>query len=819
MGSRGRDQPPARRKKWQRQDRATHLLVALIPLALGFGLRLCYLTQSAPFVDEPTTLLAAQAVASSGVPTLPSGLFYGSDLPFSYLSGGLVILFGSHLETIRMFSLVVSMLTIALVYQMGKKLFSPWAGIWAALLLALAPEAIIWGGRARAYALLAFLVLLAVWLFQAGVSGEQNGRRRLGLFVLVVAAFVHPEAALLLPAFVFGTVLLKGWRWWFQPSQMAELLLASMGMGARLWLHMALARGQLSGFETITGSRPPLELIRDWQARFAGLSPFFLDPDKLALTILALLALVSAGTAVARRRNTKKEQSILFLSICLWLVPVEMMLFLGGTYQSPRYLTMLLPIFVLLSGCGLDWVVARVSGLRPLRRWHSALVGLTTVLLAVAYLPGAVAASGSQGEGFRTALQYVEQHRQPGDRVGTVAPAYCEVELGHCDYFTLGMDYEEFVYRSAEGQWVDRWLGLPLVQSAEDLTDLLDQGARLWFVTDEVRLRERFDPAFAQTVWQRMDLRLKTDQVMVFASHEPPEPAASHSVEVTFGNQVALRGYDVGLSTTPPADASWGEVTAQPGQALPLTLYWQAVEPITANYTVFVHLLGPDGHRYAQGDGPPIRGIQPMTHWVPGEVLPDRRALDLPATLPPGRYRLEVGLYEPGTGDRLLAVDTHGQIQGDALILDFVRIPGKTEPLPSPAHPVRADLSRNGDRIRLLGYTLPTAGEVQDDVLPVTLYWQALVPLQTDYTVFIHLLAEDDEIQGQGDGPPVGGFYPTSFWDPGETVEDERQVLISAQTEDGTYRLAVGLYLLSTGERMTAADGDRVILGEVRVER
>ncbi|MEJ2735687.1 MAG: hypothetical protein P8189_19350 [Anaerolineae bacterium] len=85
--------------------------------------------------------------------------------------------------------------------------------------------------------------------------------------------------------------------------------------------------------------------------------------------------------------------------------------------------------------------------------------------------------------------------------------------------------------------------------------------------------------------------------------------------------------------------------------------------------------------------------------------------------------------------------------------------------------------------------------------------------------MFVHLLDEDGVIQGQGDGPPVGGFYPTSFWDPGETVEDEHQVLLSVQAEEGIYRLAVGMYLVSTGDRMTADDGDRVILGEVQVER
>ena len=41
-----------------------------------------------------------------------------------------------------------------------------------------------------------------------------------------------------------------------------------------------------------------------------------------------------------------------------------------------------------------------------------------------------------------------------------------------------GLDYEEFVYRAEDGTWRDRWLGLPLLRSAEELAALLDGGAR-----------------------------------------------------------------------------------------------------------------------------------------------------------------------------------------------------------------------------------------------------------------------------------------------------------------------------------------------------
>jgi 4-amino-4-deoxy-L-arabinose transferase-like glycosyltransferase len=824
MEPRSRHQPLTVRAAWG--------ILALLPLLLGFALRFRYVLQAQPFVDEPTTLLVAQAIARSGVPVLPSGLFYGNDLPFSYLAGGLVALFGPRLEAIRLFSLAASLLTVAMVYQAGKRLLSPWAALWAALLLALSPEAILWGGRARAYALLALLAFLAAWLFYAGLAAERDGLRRLGWLTLVMAVFVHPEAILLLPTFVLGAGLLMGRRWWLRPTRLVELLLAAAAVGARYWLQLALARGEIGGFKTMTGSRPPLELSGDWLSRLKDVGPFFLDPHRLPWTVLALLALAVAVWAAAKKQQAQASRPVLFFSACLWLVPVQMVLLLGSTYQSPRYLTMLLPLFALLAGSGLDWALTHLAeiGRSRWRRWSSGLLaGLVTVVLVAASWPGAVAAANFQEKAFRTALEYVGQHWQAGDRVATVAPAYSQLVLGRSDFFTLGQEYEEFVYRAEDGRWVDRWLGAPLIRSAEELAVALDQEGRLWFVTDETRLRQRFDPAFAQMVWQRMELVAKPGQVMVFLSHDLPEPAASHSVGATFGGQVALLRYDLGLSSQRPTSAGWGEVAAEPGQALPLTLYWQAAAPITAEYTVFVHLVGADGQRYAQDDSPPLKGMQPMTHWWTGETLPDRRSLDLPAApsdMPPGRYRLEVGLYAPGSGERLPAVDVAGNRVGQALPLDFVQVLPPDGTLPSPAQMVQADFAGNGDRIRLLGYTVES-GRATADVAPagaggtplaVTLYWQASAPVSADYTVFVHLLDGADQIRGQGDGPPAGGFYPSSFWDPEEIVVDTHQVSVDADAPAGTYRLAVGLYVLPTGRRLSTVKGDRIVLGEVEVK-
>ena len=816
---------------------------AAIPLLLGFALRLWYALQAEPFVDEPTTLLVARAIATSGLPTLPSGLFYGNDLPFSYLAGGVVALVGPHLLAdaqllaLRLLSVAASVLTIGLVYLAGRRFFSPWAGFLAALLLALSPEAVLWGGRARAYALLGLLALSAACLYYAGLGSSGTRRaplRRLGLALLVVATFVHPEAALLLPAMAVGALLINGRRWWQRPAHLAELLLAAVGVAARYGLQIALARGWIGSFATVVGSRPPLGLPADLLLRLQSVRPFFFDLERLPWTLLALLALalavrsLAAGRTEPAPRPPAAGRATLFFSACLWSVPLGMLLLLGTSYQSPRYLTMLLPLFALLAGHGLALGLDLLTRWRPLAGRHCALATLAAVLLLAGYLAPAVAAATYQEKGFRPAMAYVADHRQPRDQVATVAPAACRLVLDACDFFALGLDYEEFVYRDEEGRLVDRWLGSPLLRSAADLERALEgalaQGRRLWLVVDEARLRRRFEADFAQAVWQKMELVNKTAGVMVFRSpYGPPvEPAAARPLDAVFGGQVALVGYELGRAATPGAEAStspgWGEVVARPGEPLPLSLQWQAVALPEGDYTAFVHLIAADGGRVAQDDGPPLDGLQPSSHWLPGETLRDRRPLELPADLAPGLYRIEVGLYDPAAGgDRLTVSASHGTLPGQALILDYVRVLAGDEAPPTPADRREVLLSGEGDEIRLLGYTLPSGQAQAGGSLDLSLYWQPVGRPAVDYTVLLHLLDTGGEIWGQGDGPPLGGFYPTGFWDPGEVVADRHTVSIRADAPPGTYRLATGLYQLSTGRRLSGEGGDLVILVEVEV--
>jgi len=112
-----------------------------------------------------------------------------------------------------------------------------------------------------------------------------------------------------------------------------------------------------------------------------------------------------------------------------------------------------------------------------------------------------------------------------------------------------------------------------------------------------------------------------------------------------------------------------GAQLATTGKMAEVVLYWRAESFVEQSYTVFVHLVGPDGQIYAQADGLPQAGRHPTGHWLPGEVVADPYRLELPAGAPPGEYRLLVGLYDLLTLERLPVTDASGERAPDDVIL------------------------------------------------------------------------------------------------------------------------------------------------------
>jgi len=119
-----------------------------------------------------------------------------------------------------------------------------------------------------------------------------------------------------------------------------------------------------------------------------------------------------------------------------------------------------------------------------------------------------------------------------------------------------------------------------------------------------------------------------------------------------------------------------------------------------------------------------------------------------------------------------------------------------------------------------LGYDLETSKVRPGDKIYLTLYWQAKKPIDKDYSVFTHLVGEDMRIWGQQDNYPQRGQFPTSKWVPGQVVIDEYEIPVYKDAPPGLYELTVGMYLLSTMERLPIKGGwDRIMLTTIEVEK
>ena len=235
-----------------------------------------------------------------------------------------------------------------------------------------------------------------------------------------------------------------------------------------------------------------------------------------------------------------------------------------------------------------------------------------------------------------------------------------------------------------------------------------------------------------------------------------------------------------------------------PGDRLRVTLYWQAEQSPAELYTVWSQLGPQDPTQFIAGDDRWLGGtLYPSYLWEEGDIVQHALDLEIPAWTPaPALYWLRLGLVDEWQ-QRLPLADG-----GDVITLGPWRVRRAAEP-PAPAH--SADY-RLGEAITLAGYDVALA-----ETVSVTLTWHATGVPDTDYTVFVHLVGEAGTLIGQHDGFPAAGAYPTSWWLPGDVIQDHH-VLALAEMPQTSWHVRVGLYRRETGQRLPVytADGERL---------
>lgn len=667
----------------------------LILLLAAFALRLGHLLAGIFHIDEYISMLAAQMTAEKGAPILPSGLLYHQGLLLSYLAAPLIKFAGFSEEVARWPSLLAGVLTVAAFYPVGRRLFdSSLAGLLALTLAVFDPDMILWSARMRMYALAFLLMLLAFYFLLQGILLRPNRfDRLLGVSLYLGAILAHSVAVVVLP--VWGLALLVGlWLgrqkfksdWYRQKSVILELLLA----GVLVAMGVAFAVGGQIPFlspgvaEEGSGGNG---------GGLLGVFNKFLDPglswprvndfvyvytaaQYWPLLILVGLSLGLALLAMLRGRLTRRDLAVLCLGLVFLLTIAELGFALTSTWRKTRYLFILChPFFLLLAADGLARIFEKLSLLltsRPPTRIPllPAIYYLLPVFLIVVFWAGpALGVAMAKGTGgYDTIFRWVEAHWQEGDRMMTVHPSAAYLYLGRSDYYATQGTARVFVEDESE-ELVDRYVGSTLVDSVEGLNRALAESPRLWFVVDNGRLFSRYEPLFVQQIFAQMEVLRQDSGVIVFLSRPYPRPLPAEpatALNANFSNLVQLDGYSLDLGAVAP------------DRTLQLGLYWrpQATQ-IQKPYKVFVQLRNEQNQTVTQADHFIYEGL--LTGGIMAQLkeqeewLRDTADLVLPENLPPGAYRLFVGLYDPTTLERVpLVADTSGE---NAVVLETISIP------------------------------------------------------------------------------------------------------------------------------------------------
>jgi hypothetical protein len=131
-------------------------------------------------------------------------------------------------------------------------------------------------------------------------------------------------------------------------------------------------------------------------------------------------------------------------------------------------------------------------------------------------------------------------------------------------------------------------------------------------------------------------------QVFYIPAGTLPKISPQHRLDARVGDAVRVLGYDL----------------TREGERIDLQVYWRAERAMPEDYTVFVHLIGPQNPTtaspvWAQDDAQPGHGTFPTSRWLAGETIIDRYAIRLPTGAPPAAYHFEIGMYLLSTGGRL----------------------------------------------------------------------------------------------------------------------------------------------------------------------
>lgn len=773
----------------------TGLLVLI--LLLAFGLRFYGLEAQSLWNDEGTSV----AVAQRDLATIARDAAHDIHPPLYYwLLSGWVRLFGTSEAAVRSFSAVLGLVLVALIYALGRLLAGQWAGLAAAFLAAINPFQVYYSQEVRMYMLLAVLSALAFYAALRWAVAMPGKRMAIWSFVYVLAAvaglYTHYAFPMVLLAINLVVLLFIGIKGESRPGQ--RWLLRWIGLQGVIvllflpWLPTAYR--QLTSWPRSVPAFGVLASLVDI-TRLYTTGPAAPPWQEAGWFLLVLLTIFYPSG-----RRSQLPGLIAYLAPIAWLIVPVLLILALGLYKEAylKFLLVASPAFCLLAG---RFVTAPLLRRRRTVAIAEAVMGsLVALLLVAASVHGLHHYDNNPSyarDDYRGIAAYIGAVGRPGDAILLNAPGQQEV-FSYYDRSDLP------VHPLPEGRPLDP----ATTESA--LAEMAQPGARIFAIlwaTDESDPQRFIESWLDDHTYKALDSWHGNVRLVVYAVPErtPAEPDRILNINLQSaesGDEVTLLGTSL-LSDRLVA-----------GDIAPITLFWQAAPTPIQRYKVFLHVLDAGNNIVGQRDAEPGGGAKLTTLWAPDEVIPDNHGLPIHPATPPGEYRVEVGMYNPDTGQRLTTPAGEGQIWLEPLLVARSSVPAPVAAL-GMQHAPGAEFGE----LTLLGYDAyrlgfahqPEAPLRPGDLLHVNLYWRAETQPSGDWQVRLDLVDRDGQEWSGITAEPVAS-YATSRWQAGDVWRGQFNLGIP-------YNAPAGRYLLRV--RLIAPDGtpsDSFLSGPLTVE-
>lgn len=268
--------------------------------------------------------------------------------------------------------------------------------------------------------------------------------------------------------------------------------------------------------------------------------------------------------------------------------------------------------------------------------------------------------------------------------------------------------------------------------------------------------------------------------------------APAYTPTMTVAENEAITVFSAENTEIAVLDIRLPENAVQVGEYVQFELDFELLSETDPNWSLFVHLVSPEGIIVGQRDVYPAKGLVATSDLATGDSWQNPIAVYVPpTTYAPTSVDIRLGWYHLPTGERMnLASGSETLTIGQVDLL-----PAQSEyDVPNPQN------INFGNQIELVGYDISALSAEAGETVELTLYWRGLQSMSADYVVFANII--DRQIltkYADSNAMPVEWTRPTSTWEQGEIIEDKHTLTIRDETESRVYSLELGLYLQEEG--------------------